>query len=239
MAVGFDAKMAAGNSADGLNQEATGATSISSTGITVGGSATLLVAVLAFAQGNASTTPTSITATWNGAVMTAGPTVTSGTGTPYATAAIFYKISPASGANTLAAAWTNSHDCYMSAVSFTGTDTSTGINAAHSTTATGTTTITITSDANGATVAVFAVDGSAPTVNFTKIFSEAPLNPGGGASYTLGGTSNAHTFTGAGGSVQALAGIHVIAAAGGATVTYPELERMSRGVLRGMPGRVL
>lgn len=225
MAVALDALMTAGNSGDGLSQEIATDVAINSTGITVGASAKLLVAVLATGHGNGAA-PTSVSMTWNGTAMTAGPTVTSGTGNPFAWVAIFYLINPAAGANTLHAQWTNSNDMYMSAVSFTGTDTSTGINAAHNATATNTTTLTITSDTAGATVAVFAVDGAAPTVNFTKIFSEAPFNPGGGASYTLGGTSNGHTFTGGGGTVQALAGVHVIAAAGGTPVLSPHYYNM-------------
>lgn len=210
MAVGFDATMLAGNSADGFNQEIAAATAISSTGITVGGSASLLVAVLSWGS-SGGTAPASITMTWNGGAITAGPTINSGK----VRAAIFYKYSPAAGANALAAAWTNSNDCYMSAVSLTGSDLVNGVVIADSQTATNTTTITVPSTTDGATVACFAVDGSTPTVNFTKIFAEANLNPGGGGSYTLGGTSNAHTFTGGGGSVQALVGIHVIAASGG------------------------
>jgi hypothetical protein len=73
--------------------------------------------------------------------------------------------------------------------------------------------ITVTSDTSGATLAVFGVNGSTPTMNFSKVFDNAPLDPGGGSSYTIGGTSNIHTFTGAGGTVQALAGVHIIAAA--------------------------
>lgn len=214
MAVALDALMTAGNAADGLSQEIATDVAIDSAGITVGASATLLVAVLATGHSNGAA-PTGVSMTWNGVAMTAGPTVTSGTGNPFAWVEIFYLISPAAGAHTLHAQWTGSNDMYMSAVSFTGTNTSTGINASDSITATNTTTLTVTSDTSGATVAVFSVNGAAPTVNFTKIFSEAPFNPGGAASYTLGGTSNGHTFTGGGGTVQALAGVHVIAAGAG------------------------
>jgi hypothetical protein len=211
-AVAFDAKPTAYNSADGLNQEADDATSISATtGFTVGAGATLLVAVFVY-QSNDGTDITARTATWNGAAMTEQATVFTSL---FVRVSIFTLVNPASGANTLAGAWTNASDCYMSAVSFTGTDTATGVEVADNVTATQTTTITVTSTTDGATVAVFGVNGSTPTVNFTKIFAEAPLAPGGGASYTLGGTSSAHTFTGAGGTFQALAGVHVIAGAGG------------------------
>lgn len=207
MAVAVDATMLAGNSADGFNQQVSGATTISSTGITVGASASLLVGMVVL--GVSAPAAASISMTWNAVSMTAGPTRTSS----QVTVAMFYLINPASGAKTLTANWTNSEDCYMSAVSFTGTDTATGITVADSTSNTQALSITITSDVNGATVAVWVCNGSAPAVNFTKIWSEAPLNPGGGGTYTLGGTSNAHTFNAPNnGSQQAAAGIHVIAA---------------------------
>jgi hypothetical protein len=204
MAAALDASMTAGNSADGLNQQASAVTTISSTGITVGASATLLVATLTFAT---TTNPTGITMTWNSVSMTAGPSVTSST----VLSLIFYLINPASGAKTLSASWTTANDCYMSAVSFTGTDTVTGIKVSDNTTATNVTSITVPSSTDGATVANFSVNGATPTVNFTKIWAESPLAPGGGGSFTLGGTSNVHTFTGAGGSLQALVGVHVLA----------------------------
>lgn len=209
MAVAFDAAMTAGNSADGLNQEASAATSISSTGIIVGASASLLLAILVV-QG-ATVAPTGLGATWNGLAMALGPVATSGLDV----VAILSLVVPASGAKTLQGTWSNTGDAYLSAISFTGTDTATGILTADNTIVTNATTITIPSSADGATVAVFGVNGAAPTVNFNKIFSEAPLNPGGGASYQLAGASNAHTFTGAGGTVQALAGVHILSSAAG------------------------
>ncbi len=210
MAVGNDTTMLTGNSADGFNQQVSGATSISSTGINVGAAATGLIACLTF---NANVG--SVAATWNAVGMTLGPNVNSGV----VRSSILSLPNPASGAQALAASWTTAADCYMSAASFTGTDTSTVVKVADNITAINTTTITVTSDTAGATVANFAVDGGAPTVNFTKIYSEAPLGPGGGASYTLGGTSNAHTFTGAGGTVQALTGVHILAPSAGDTST--------------------
>lgn len=210
--VAFDAKMTAGNSADGFNQQASSVTSISSTGITVGASATLLA--VPFVIQGAAVQPSGVTGTWNGSALTLQVFAVS----DKVTAGIATIVNPAAGANTLALAWTNTGDCYMGAVSFTGTDTSTGVNVADNTTTTQTTAITVTSSADGATVAVFGVNGSTPTVDQTKLWAEAPLNPGGGASYALGGASNTHNFTGAGGSLQALAGVHVIAAPGGDTL---------------------
>jgi hypothetical protein len=220
MAVAFDAKMVAGNGAGGVFQQIGTQTSFSSTGITVGAGATLLVAVIHVQRGVAGD-PGTISATWNGGAMTAGPTTVNGQNR----SAIFYLVSPAAGALSLAASWANSSDAYLSAASFTGVDTTTPIVAVDSVTGTTGTTVTITSDTNGATVAMWGTNGGDPVTNFTEIFSDAPLGPGAGASYQLGGTSNGHTFTGAGGTTPAWAGIHIQAdaGAGGAGSIAPPL----------------
>lgn len=221
MAVAFDAKMTAGNSADGFNQRASVATSISSTGITVGASATCLVAMITFAE-QAPAGPVGLAMTWDGVPMTAGPIASNTVGDRVGLSAIFWLDNPASGAKTLQATWSNSLDAYMSAVSFTGTATTNSVKAADNITATQTTTLTVTSSTDGATVVNFAVDGAAPTVNFTKIWADDPFSPGGGGNYTLGGTSNAHTFTGSGGTLQCIAGVHVVAPSGAAVVDHGE-----------------
>jgi hypothetical protein len=211
-AVGFDAIMTGGNVDGGRAQSAGAVTSISSTGMTLGGSATCIVASLVFTKSGApyNTVPTGISVTWNSVAMTAGPIVSSTAGNDV-TAVLFILASPATGNKTLAATWTNAQAVYMGAVSFTGTDTATCIKASDNQTAIDTTSITVTSSTNGATVAVFNNDGGAPTINFTTIWKYAVLSPGGGASYTLGGSSNVHTFTGGGGSAAALGGVHVVA----------------------------
>lgn len=212
MAVGFDAKMTAGNQT--TLETASAASSISSTGMTIGGSATLLIAVLVL--GTNATNPTGISMTWNSVSMTAGPSITAGPAARV-TATVFYLVNPTTGNKTLAGAWTGAKDAYMSCASFTGTDTTTGVQAADNTTASGTTSIAVPTDSSGATVACFVCDGSTPTITQTTIFAYAALNPGGGASYALGGTTtNTHSFTGAGGSAQALAGVHIIASGGAA-----------------------
>ena len=210
MAVAFDAKMTAGNSSDGLNHQADDATSISSTGITVGGGANILVMVMCGGGSGAQTAPTGVTATWNGVSMTLATSILSLEPAPFGWAAIFTLDSPAPGANTLAASWTNINDIYMSAVSFSGAG---GIRVADTTTATQTDTVTVPSTTDGATVAVFGVDGNTPTMNFTKIFAISNLSPGGGANYQLGGTSNAHVFTSTTGTRRALVGVHILAGA--------------------------
>lgn len=225
-AVAFDASITTGNSADGLNQQASSASSISSTGITVGGSATLLVVVAYFQSG--SSTISSLAGTWNGTALTVAKQQNGGTGP--GTSAILYLVSPASGANTLQLTWTTVADVYMSAVSFTGSDTTTPLVTADTVGGNSGTTVTVTSDTSGATVASWGINGSTPTVNFTKIYAEAPLAPGAGASYTLGGTSNGHTFTGAGGTTPAWAGVHIQAASGGGgLVCTPTISTLGVG----------
>jgi hypothetical protein len=210
MAVGFDAKMTAGNSGSGTYHKVIAAQSLSTTGMTVGGSATLLVVVVVTGAGSGHSPLTSLAATWNGVSLTNRADAISQV-TAFAQAVILTLVNPTPGNQTLALTWVNTNDVYVSAVSFTGTDTTTGINASDSTTTTQTETISVTSDANGATVAVGAADGDDPALNFIEIFSEAPDNPGGGASYQLGGTSNGHNFNWGTGTRQALAGVHVIA----------------------------
>lgn len=153
--------------------------------------------------------------------MTEQAIITASGGTARETSSLSVLVSPNSGLKTLVWAWTNTQDFYGSAVSFTGADTTTGVNATNNATQTGSpaTAITVTSSSDGATVAVFTVNGGDPTVDKTEIFSQAPLDPGGGMSYALGGASNTHNFTGAGGTLSALAGVNVIAGAGGGATT--------------------
>lgn len=208
MAVAFDADMTGGNSADGENQIAAATATISSTGMTVGASATLLIGMLSW--GAQRPGPTSPTMTWDGVSMTLQPSVTRDNGSNTVSVAIFTLANPAIGNKTLAAAWTNTLDVYMGAVSFTGAN---GVNASDNVTATDATSINVNTGVGDATVAIFLTNGSTPTMNQTTIWGESSLQPGGGGSYALGGSgSNSHTFTGAGGTIQALAGIHILSA---------------------------
>jgi hypothetical protein len=214
MAVAFDAKMTGGNAGTGGNtQEVSNGTSISATPITVGASATLLVVCLSF-QPTTAPNPTGITVTWGGTGMTAGPTQV-GAGVLDVLAAIFWLVSPASGAQTLAASWTRASDCYMGAISFTGVDTSTPVVTADNQTST-TSGVTVTTANGDATVACSVRDSNTPTSTQTIFYGESNFNPGGGGSYNASTTgSDTHTFTYSGGSQQANFGIHVLAASGG------------------------
>ncbi len=219
MSVSNDALMTGGNGVGGQDQNATSATTVTTTGITVGASATLLVSCFVW-QSNSSIDPSSRTCTWNGVSMTERSTILQTVSATDLRVSIFTLVSPASGAKSLTGNWTGATDVYMSAASFNGTDTVTGINASDNVTASAATQITVTSDTSGATFAVFGVNGNVPTVNFVQVFAEAPLNPGGGASYQLGGTSNIHTFTGGAGTIQALAGIHIISGATAGNIAW-------------------
>ena len=220
MAAALDAQMTGGNGTSGQCQKGAGATSASSTGMTVGGSATLLVGVIAWQN----STTGARTMTWNGTSMTERAHVAAANHE----ISIFTLVSPAAGNNTLAAAWTTAVDYYMSCVSFTGTDTTTGINATNTVTGTSGTTVTVTSTTDGVTVAIWTGNGSAPTTNFNLIFAQGDLNPGSAATYQLGGTSNGHTFTG-GGSTRSWGGINIIAGAGGGSPTVKPLAALGVG----------
>lgn len=204
--------MTGGNGVGGASANVSAATALSqAAAMTIGGTATLLIAVIGI-QG-ATLSATSVALTWNGVAMTPGPSQTDAPNAIYC--GIFYKINPATGSQTLAATWTNAGDCEMSCISFIGTDTSTGIKTADNATKTSAVDpadISVTSATGDATVAMLLnKNGAASTVNFTKIFAEAPLNPGSAASYQLGGTSNDHTFTGGAGVSQVMTGVHVLA----------------------------
>lgn len=229
MAVALDALFTGGDADSGRCQNANDATTCSDTdGITVGASATLLVAVAhlqGLSDGNG---PTSITATWNGTGSTGSHSVQNSSGRQN-TSVIFWWNAPATGAKTLTISWSNGCDCYMSAASFTGTHATTPVVTADNASTTASTTVTVTSGADDATLAIWGTNGADPTVNFNEIFSQAPLDPGGGASYQLAGSSNGHTFTGAGGTTPAGAGIHIAAAAAAGTTRPRSLLTLGCG----------
>ena len=213
MAVAADAVMTGGNSSDGDCLQLDNSTGGSTAGMTVGSGATLLVATACWQTGAV----TARAMTWDGVAMTEALTFQRVAGAN-SRVSLFTLVSPNVGNKTLAISWTTTSDCYVGCVSFTGTDTVTGYNAANNATST-TTTVTVTATSDGATVAVWTTNGSTPTMNFTKIWDDAPFDPGGGSTYQLGGSSNGHTFTGAGGSNETGAGINVIAAS--ATTVRP------------------
>jgi hypothetical protein len=212
MAVAFSAKVSGGNGPqDGTVIEASGATSVSGTNLTAGASDSLILGSL----GLGSATTTTHAMTWNSVGMTAVTTAQQAGGT---TMWMGYLASPASGAKTLAASWVNAADVYMSGITFTGSDTTTPLVSGDtkSGTALGSPgTVTMTSTTDGATAVSLIGNAGSPTITTqTEWWLEQNLSPGGGGSYAIGGTSNAHTFTGhaAGNYI----GVHIQAASGGA-----------------------
>lgn len=213
MAVALDAVAAAGNNGD--TQEYSASTGGSSTPITVGASASILVVAVNFKVAISQTTSRAVT--WNGTSMTeVAYILNTAAGTE---CALYTLVSPASGAKTLSVTWTNSADAYIGAVSFTGSSTSAtnGITAADTQQVNTGSSLTMTTASGDATVVSFVTNGSEPTTGKTKFWGESNLNPGGAGSYALSTTSSdAHTFTGAGGTSPALCGIHIpVASASG------------------------
>jgi hypothetical protein len=222
MAVALDAVMSAGNGplancgagsgTNGASQDITVAgSSISSTGMTVGASATLIVQALAL--GNVlSSAPASA---WNAVALTNGPSFIQNNLSIYVAALLSYLASPASGNQTAAGSWTGLTTAVLSCISFTGAG---GIWAADSVAtgnqSSGTQSISINTDPNGATVALLISSGGGAysASNQTPWVCDGLAQPNVVASYAIGGSgSNTHTFAGgASASCNALVGIHVV-----------------------------
>jgi hypothetical protein len=213
-AVSVNALMTAGNSSDSDCLQAANVTSTSGTGITIAaGSNRLLVAVVSWCKRNGEF-PVGRSVTWNSVSMTE---VAYNENASTMSCGIYTLIAPDTGSQTLAVSWTNTgnsnQDVYMGAVCFDNVQqSSNGINAAHTVQNEDDDSVTITSDTNGATVAICSTDSGNPTMNQTKIFDNIPFSQNAGASYALGGTSNTHSFTGGTPSQWANAGIHIVSA---------------------------
>ena len=216
MSVSLDALMTNGG-ANGANSglafayDTTGGTSISTTGMTVGASATLLTAALVL-----NGTATAVTITWNGVSMTLAPSSVSGTNMR---AWIFVLEAPASGNHTLAASWTGTTAGYLTSASWLNTDTVTGYTSSDNvggySSAAGGQSIGVNTTSTGATLVILGNNSGVPAATTgTQIFSTGVGVPNAAASYILGGSGSTHTFNGgAGATGTAWAGIHIIAPA--------------------------
>lgn len=214
MPVAFSNKPNGYSGPSGFSHEAVNATSIApTTGFTVNSGDTTLVSMISFSSWTVSAPAAGLAMTWDGVSMNNRSQVTHSNNPPLgaqqATTAIFTLESPNVGEKTLSCSYSPAQDCYLSAATFTGS-----VFDAAATPVTGNTQITINSASDGATIASWASDGAAPTCNFTTIYSEAPNNPAGGASYNIGGTSNTHTFTGGNVPMQAIVGVFLSAKGG-------------------------
>ncbi len=186
---------------------------------TVSAGSNLCIVGLLSIDGN----PTGVTMTWNGVSMTAQATATTGSA---AYAGIFVLPAPAAGNHDLVASWTNAGAVTLGAIAFSGADQSTCVNASDNqslaNTASGIT-LSVPTSSDGATVAVSRDSGGSYATG-TEIFTVDTYRS---ATYIIGGTgTNAHTWNSFGGFTdQAEAGVHVIAASGGATAPSGMLLR--------------
>lgn len=230
MAVTLNAVMDAGSDDD--THAVSNTTSLSTTGITVAaGSNRVLVVVLNWGR-VFTDVPGSRAVTWNGVSMNEAAFVSGTSGSQTESVGIYVLINPATGAQTLAASWTSSLDCYCSAICFDGADQTTGIEADDTATASSGLTLDVTGTADGATVASHIRNGSSPAgggSGNTLFWDFDSLNPGGGGAYRIGlaGTNTFDFNSGSNtGAARATAGVHVIAAAGGGAAGHPASKRM-------------
>src|SRR5665213_2467453 len=126
MSVALDANMTGGNGAGGqVQKQGSSAAFISSTGLTIGVSASLLIVTF---QAQA---VSGLTGTWGSSALSLQSNVLFTGGTSLV-AAVLTLINPTPGAQTLTLSWTSAptSGIYMGATSFKNTDTITGIKIA-------------------------------------------------------------------------------------------------------------
>ena len=209
--------MTGGNGAGGAYQYySVGALTYTANGMTVGIGATLLTVLVSL--GDSITATPAPTCTWNGVSMTL---VSSwNTTSPGSGAAIFTLVNPASGNYPIVVTVANNYwQCYISAISWKGTETVTGFKSADNVTSTSgavnNPSVTVATESTGATLVLVGIDQSSTSItasNQTQIFSGGDLVCNAAASYALGGTpNNMHSFTAINVVEAAWAGIHIIA----------------------------
>jgi hypothetical protein len=223
MTVAFDAKTSSSNGVDQFS----GVTSTGNiTSMTIGGSGTLLIVMACW-----DTKVTGRSCTWNSVSMTEQVLAASASGSRQT--GIYTLVSPATGNKNLALSWTGSSQCYVSAISFTGTDTSTGVNAADNASANGTsvTSLSVNTSTSGATlVAACAFGGDGTPQNQTAIWHDNGLNASAGGSYALGGSgTNNHSFSSLTGTANAFAGVHILSSATAYTLSAATGTLLSTG----------
>jgi len=212
--VSVDATMTTGNcSTDctptGHAQEASSSASITSTGMTVGTGATMLLATLSMYNGSGNSI-TSIACTWDNAGTPQTMTLQANNQTAQSKiSAIFSLANPHTGNLSLYCAVqpTNAlSSIYLSAISLKHA----GIAQSDNVSVASATSLAVPTSSDGASVAVFSGTSDKPTMTGTALFGDGHLNGGGGASYILGGsTSNTHSFTGQGNG--SISGVHLVA----------------------------
>jgi hypothetical protein len=170
-----------------------GATTVTTSGYTVSAGSNLAI----FGILTTSQDVSSVTMTWNGVSLTRIGTGISNNGR----VEMFVLVNPATGTQTFTANWTTSSSAVLGLVTFSGVDQTTPYISADTATNTGTgatASVSVTSSANGATVAASGFNSATASVtatNQTTLWTNNATTTPTGASYALGGSSNSHTFT--------------------------------------------
>lgn len=203
------------------NTNQAGGTSLSISNMTVGASATVLIAVLS-AGTVAATAMSGLSGTWNGSAMTL---VTGATNYPGASSAtpgtqILCILNPATGNHTLALSWTGQTQVYASAISFKGAGAcgngtfATGNNASPSLAVTSSTGNFVVCSYGNINVGVIG------TPSGTQIYSDSSQsNENGAAGYASGASTVTCSASGTSSGLWSVSGVDV-QVSGGTTPTY-------------------
>lgn len=155
----------------GTEKHTAAGTSFTDSSLTIGaGSTRALVVVVAY--GYAVAAPTSTAVTWGGTPMSLIETQEGQAGS--ATVEIWALRNPASGAQTLAGAWTNSCETFIIGVSYTGVEQSSdGAAFPHTAKTDSGASVSLTSAVGNACVGGYSPSTGAYTFNGTTLFNDA------------------------------------------------------------------
>jgi len=174
-----------------------------------------LMLIVGMAFRHASTAPTSIAVTYNGVSMTEITTLNHLT---YATCSMFYLANPATGANTIAATWTNVNAFAGGGISFTGAGDTPGTEASTASSS-GASTIDVSSATDEMVVDAIAYAGSTtPTVGAdqtTRVGLGVGDKPEVAMSTEAGAATVTMSWTNTPDDVQAQIGVSIPEAASG------------------------
>jgi len=209
--VAFDAIMGGGNADSGHVYECDATTTCTAANaMTIGGSATcLVVTVVTYGIVTGARTMS-----WHGGSnITAAVTQVTPGNINVASMAFVFSSPDTGGPYTLVGTADNSNQWYISAVSFSATNTSTCYNAANNGAVGDVKSIDAPSSSTGATVSVYAGDGYGPTAwNQQRIFMDDNKSAGGSAQYAIGGSPTVtHTYTETHNSTHAIVSVNVVA----------------------------
>lgn len=154
---------------------------------------------------------------------------------------LFGLLNPATGNKTLSLSWTTSCNVAACLIALNGVEqgsiAAAFTNPANANAWDANPTVNITTANGDATVSAIINEGAITngTAVPTNWFDQDASGSDSAGAYGLStGASDTHTYTNSN-TQWGIAGIRVVAAAGGASVTYPQLERFgARGMFRGM-----